>query len=129
MDTVLHQAVEAGNLRTCQYLTRGKGKEAFINQPGDAVWTALHVAVEDGHLEIAARLLRKGADPNLKADKYGLTPLILAVFSGNLEMCQLLLRHGADINLPDNQGGTALACAKGLKHTEIVTWLKTEGAK
>ena len=72
-------------------------------------------------IEVAAALLRHGANPNAVTTGAtnsmchlrfkGLTPLIFATLAGDIMMVRLLLRHGAvaDIQTPD--GITALLCA------------------
>lgn len=58
---------------------------------------ALHLAVLENKLEIAAALLSKGADPNLILDRSA--PLETALRRRLRPMMDLLLRHGADPEL------------------------------
>lgn len=64
----------------------------------------------DTHIKIAAALLAKGADPNLK-NIYGWSPLLICAMFKNLKMAKWLIRHGADINIEDTSGDTALTLA------------------
>jgi ankyrin repeat protein len=75
------------------------------------------IAIINGHYDVAAYLLERGADPNL-ADKTGRAPLFSAVDFhtmpvsnrpapkelhnrvGSLELIELLLARGADVNAP-----------------------------
>jgi ankyrin repeat protein len=77
--------------------------------------TALALAAINGHADVVALLLEKGANPNL-ADRTGMTPLYAAVdlhtmqlgfgrpdpppsvVAGSVEMVKSLLAHGADPN-------------------------------
>jgi ankyrin repeat protein len=61
--------------------------------------TALHVAVENGRTDVAAMLLRMGADPNHPSDMYdGWTPLLIAAGRQSRPLVELLLSHGAQID-------------------------------
>jgi ankyrin repeat protein len=65
------------------------------------------------YLEIAARLLESGADPNAIARSYDInallplkTALLLAIEAGNEEMVELLLKNGAEVNKEARRGIT-----------------------
>jgi ankyrin repeat protein len=59
--------------------------------PSDQPWqTALHKAAEDGHLELARTLLRLGADPNIRDQRFGSTPLGWARYFGRPALIELL---------------------------------------
>jgi ankyrin repeat protein len=61
--------------------------------------TALHVAVENGRVDVAALLLEKGADPNHPSDMYdGWTPMLLAAGRESRELVDLLRAHGAQVD-------------------------------
>ncbi len=75
--------------------------------------TVLMIACHEGRTDIAAALLRAGADPNALGVDYGaardvtddnidleshVTPLVEAVFGGSLPAMTLLLHHGANVN-------------------------------
>ena len=55
----------------------------------------------------AARLLKAGANPNLR-NKLDTTPLMEAAFNSNLEIIEALLDAGADPNAPGADGQTPL---------------------
>jgi ankyrin repeat protein len=59
------------------------------------------------HNEIAAALIKAGADVNVK-DPYGVTPLMFAAISGSPETMRLLMSRGSDVNAKDVDGRTAL---------------------
>lgn len=66
--------------------------------------TALLVAARDGHGEIAAELLRAGADVNATEPTFGAVPLHKAVYNGHLELTRLIAEWpGVDL---DYQGAT-----------------------
>lgn len=59
-------------------------------------------------LELAASLLARGADPNLR-DARGSTPLMLAASRQDEAMAKLLVSAGADLDAADFRGMTPLA--------------------
>jgi ankyrin repeat protein len=65
--------------------------------PSDQPWqTALHKAAEDGNLELAMTLLRLGADPDIRDQRFDATPLGWARHFGQQELIDLL----APLTLP-----------------------------
>ncbi len=85
------------------------------NQTKEDAQTLLHIAAQNGDLEIARLLLARGADINAKGYR-GYTPLHLAVDSDcdtsgrdglaptELSMTRLLLESGADESILDDGG-------------------------
>ena len=70
-----------------------------INGEGRQNKTLLHLAIEQGHLTLSRRLIRKGAEVNVR-DLSGNTPLHYATEANNQEAIALLLGAGAVQNLP-----------------------------
>ncbi len=70
---------------------------AKINAGTAERWTPLHTAVEQGNQKIAAFLLQKKFDVNIR-DGVGRTPLHKAVLNGHYAVVKLLLDEGADVN-------------------------------
>jgi ankyrin repeat protein len=89
--------------------------------------TALTLAAEEGHLEVAKLILDKGADVNGK-DYSGHSALMKAATRGDLEMLRLLLDKDADANAKSDGGWTALIGAAGSGHGEAVKLLLDKGA-
>jgi ankyrin repeat protein len=59
--------------------------------PSDQPWqTALHRAAESGDLELARTLLRLGADPDIRDQRFGATPLGWARYFGQDALIELL---------------------------------------
>ena len=59
--------------------------------PSDQPWqTALHKAAEDGNVELARTLLRLGADPGIRDERFGSTPLGWARHFGQQALIDLL---------------------------------------
>ena len=61
--------------------------------------TALHLAVENGRTDVAAMLLKLGADPNHPSGMYdGWSPLLIAAGRQSRPLVELLLVHGAKVD-------------------------------
>lgn len=74
-------------------------------QDNENGWTPLHEAAAQGDLELAARLLKNGADINAINKPQDVTkhipeepPLHIAARKNHFDMVKLLIEHGADIN-------------------------------
>jgi ankyrin repeat protein len=112
--TALHFAARQGAARSVTALVDG-GAAVNLVSPGDQA-TPLLVAIINGHFDVAATLLERGADPNLVSDA-GVSPLYAALNvqwapiaaypqprahlqqrRTYLEMMRLLLDRGADPN-------------------------------
>ena len=101
------QAVAAGRLERTR---EGRGLAARTRcraQPRrQAVGCALHYAVFNGHTDLAADLIKRGANVNARAPN-GSTPLMMAAREGHEEAAKLLPRIGADTSLKSDSGATA----------------------
>eukprot|EP00963_Diacronema_lutheri_P002731 scaffold207_cov345-Pavlova_lutheri.AAC.14 len=74
--------------------------------------TALHLAVENEHVDVVSLLLQSGADPDAP-DMMEATPLHVALESSSkqqLEMIDLLVKAGASWNLGSRSIGTENTC-------------------
>jgi ankyrin repeat protein len=85
-------------------------------------------------LQVAAKLLAKGANPNIPLKlrppyrnyifdrggdqvlSTGATPLLRAAKGGDVEAIRLLIKYKADLNFPNEQGVTPLLAAAGSGH-------------
>ncbi len=97
-----------------------------VNAAGDNGYTALHIAADEGHANVAEFLLANGADVNATS-KNGYTPLHLAVLEGHRDVVEVLLAHGADVNPHDWEGKTPLRLALDKGHNEIADLLREHG--
>ena len=89
---------------------------------------SIQVAASVGNIQAVKQHLAAGADVNVKADKFGITPLHLAVDGGHRETVELLIVNGADVNAKDNKGRTPLHFAVIFGHKEITELLIVNGA-
>ncbi|MCJ1225030.1 hypothetical protein MMC12_001679 [Toensbergia leucococca] len=91
--------------------------------------TPLHIAVANGHLDIARLLIKNGACVNAATPELGKTPLHLACSQGDLEMCKFLLENGADKDATTEQyAETSLHLAVVEGHLHVVEHLVETGA-
>ncbi|KAK2810580.1 hypothetical protein FQN50_002837 [Emmonsiellopsis sp. PD_5] len=93
----------------------------------DTLFTPLHQAAMRGYLGIAAFLLEKGADPQVK-NCQGQTPLHLAARHGMVSVIELLLDQGALVNATSYNGKTALHKAAKANSLDTVRLLLDRGA-
>ena len=122
----IHDAAEAGEVERVEHLLE-MGENADIqNVPYQQ--RPLHLAVYNEHPEIAALLLRHGADANARMHN-GQTPLFIASYFGDLKSMKLLIEHGADVNVQDHLGSTPLHKAAEGDSPEAVKLLLAHGAK
>lgn len=96
MDASIQHSIESG--RTKDVLSRLKQDIYFdINVRTVYQSTMLHLAARHGHVELAAELLKEGAD--LHSLDYGAlrrTPLAWATHQGHMAMVELLVDAGAN---------------------------------
>ncbi len=81
-----------------------------INKKDGAGDTRLYRAVRAGSFNEVRRLLKEGADPNIKNAK-GLSPLHQACYWGETDIVEILLRYNADANAGNGRGWTPLHSA------------------
>jgi len=101
-----------------------------VNVRNEKGQTPLYWACElksDTGVELAALLIKHGADVNLPED-HGFTPLHLAAYIGNVSVVRLLLESGALVNKGNKSQSTALHLASRNGHEAAVALLIQHGA-
>ncbi|KAF7354198.1 Serine/threonine-protein phosphatase 6 regulatory ankyrin repeat subunit C-like protein [Mycena venus] len=93
-----------------------------VNQAIKNGRTLLHLASEEGHLEVVQLLIEHNASID-QATEDGKTPLLLASEQGHLNIVQLLIEHNTSVNQADQDGRTALHLASKGGHLNIVQLL------
>ena len=84
--------------------------------------TALHLAVENGHIDIVEICLENGANVNHYNTNL-ITPMHLAATSGKLEIAKVLVDHGANIEATNALQETPLHRAALFNRVNIVQYL------
>ena len=126
---VLHSAAKNNKRKTVQILLE-HGADVRKKNP---LWeyTALHLAADNGHVEIILDLLKNSRTDINAVSGSGATPLMLSVISQHIKAVQVLLEHGADVNAKDTvdvRGMTALMYAASKGSIDIVKLLLKHGA-
>jgi uncharacterized protein len=92
-------------------------------------FTALHLAAFFGHREVAAELLRRGADVNAVAqNQLGVHPINSAAAGNHTEVVRVLLDHGADPNSREAAGFAPIHAAAHNGNDELYQLLVERGA-
>ncbi len=95
-------AAKYGNLAAVKSLLERRADSAICDYHGN---TPLHLAIIEGHTDVALHLIESGVNVNLQ-NKLGQTPLILAGKRGNMAICSGLVGKGAIQSFTDAQGKT-----------------------
>ena len=82
----------------------------------------LHVALSNGHMKVACRLLECGADVKAR-NKDKETPLHLASKGGHLEVARILIERGADMSAQDEDSQTPLHLASQVGRLNVTRML------
>ncbi|MCZ6774400.1 MAG: ankyrin repeat domain-containing protein [Proteobacteria bacterium] len=123
-EPIIADAAEAGDVKLIlRLLLEGADQKA----PQADGMTALHWAVYNDDLYMAALLVGAGADVNA-VNRYGVPPLSLACTNGNADLVRGLLSSGADPNGSLRGGETVLMTAARTGNLEVVEALLAEGA-
>ena len=120
--TPLHLAAEQGHLEICRYITSNEGSiprnldlvmlefkhnkhkpiylfpQTNVNPKDDKEWTPLHLAAQNGHLNIC-KFIMESLDPeaiNPPGCRTQSTPLHLAAVNGHLPVCKLIIKKLTD---------------------------------
>jgi len=85
-------------------------------------------SADHGDYDSVKLLLESGMSPDMRAGKYGFSPLILAAIRGDTGIVSLLLQRGAEVDTRSNDGRTALMAAAWNGHQSIVQSLLAAGS-
>jgi ankyrin repeat protein len=121
-----------GTMRLREAVERGDGdavqRELDAGVPVDAAgrtrWTPLHRAVDRGHVHIVRMLCAANANPNVRTETGGDTPLHIAAAKGDSASVAELLRVGADPRLKAKNGECSCARARARARAEALARLR-----
>jgi ankyrin repeat protein len=100
-----------------------------VNGKNKAGYTALHLAVKKGHIEVVRVLLEAKADIAI-ASKSGKTALHdVAYYKGSIDLAKLLIDAGAPVNVMDKRRKTPLDYARARRNDALVELLLAKGAR
>ena len=121
--TPLAYAVDQGKFEIIRILVDAKADTDFWGTSHPP----LHVASEQGGVEIMDFLLKNGANP-YTVDVSGNTPLHVAAKAGNRDATQVLLDAGVDCDWLNNDSATPLLLAAEEGHPDVMKILCAAGA-
>jgi ankyrin repeat protein len=116
-DTLFHFACRAGHLGMVELLIREK---ADINKSDANGYTPLHIAAEEGNLELAKLLIARAKADVSCVTPGGQSPLHLACKGGNFDLVSLLYKQGASFGLRDFEGKSPGDIAFLAGHQELI---------
>ena len=99
-------------------------QKVIVVQPLDI---SIHMAAEDGNIEVVKQHIAAGTDVNAKEEDG--TPLHYAAWNGHKEIVELLIAAGADVNAKNNIGHTPLDSAIEYNQPQIADLLRKHGGK
>ena len=114
----LHEACRIGDLEKVQVILENSGFD--VMKLDGSSNTPLHIAADNGHLNIAGKLIEFYDTNSGGKNCKGETPLHLACRSGHTQLAQLLAsKFSADVEAKDSNGDTSLhlACLFGHQGT------------
>jgi len=126
-NTSLHLSAMRGNVEKIKQLLDEVDTRSKINAQNKDGFTALHLAVQNGHLGAVEALLGHGAENT--QNKKGNYPLHFAAKSGHLEIAKLLVQKGAEVKTSNKRGNTPLHLASQKDHIELVLLFLQNGAE
>ena len=110
---------EKGQSQPCQDLLaqqEPKLAQALLNECNSDGWTPLHVASNEGHVDMIDIFARFGANVDCKAKNLR-TPLHVACTRGNAQVLTALLNQNADYDAKDCDGNTPCHMVSQYGHT------------
>jgi uncharacterized protein len=119
----------AKNIRICLLLTVFLSSVSMGASSNVDPTDALFQAIEAGDADKVSALFNVSSRPDIhKANKLGMTPLLVAAEKGNVDIVQVLLERGANVNDAGPDKNTALHFAAQNGHINAAKLLNSSGA-
>ncbi|XP_041358942.1 poly [ADP-ribose] polymerase tankyrase-like [Gigantopelta aegis] len=101
-----------------------------VNKPNKSEKAPIHVAVEEGYMDIVKVLLKHGAKVDLPqaVSKFKVTPLMIASGCGHLPLARFLVQQGATVQLRDRLGRSSVIHAAMNGSSNVLSYLLNIGA-
>ncbi len=118
-------ATEKDDMITCMQILKNqeqKISQQLLNQCNSDGWTPLHVASNEGHVDLIELFCECGSILDARSRNFR-TPLHIACIRGNLGVIQALLMAGADINAKDIDGNTPCHFCSEYGHKDCLRYL------
>jgi ankyrin repeat protein len=118
-------STEQGATITCMQILKNEEPElaeALLNQQNSDGWTPLHVASNEGHVDLIELFVEFGGSVDARSRNFR-TPLHIASIRGNLSVIQAVLMAGADINAKDIDGNTPCHFSSEYGHKDCLRYL------
>lgn len=118
-------ATEKDDMMTCLKILKKEDptlSHALINQCNSDGWTPLHVASNEGHVDLIELFVEYGSKIDARSRNFR-TPLHIASIRGNLGVVQAVLLVGADINAKDIDGNTPCHFCSEYGHKDCLRYL------
>lgn len=121
----MSQVAKGNAPKVSKLITKG----ADVNINDERGWTPLHTASQNGHYDIVALLLEKGAHPDKQNNDHE-TPLHIAALSDKpkIDIMKLLIEKGAKVDSRTETENTPLHYAALKEHIYHIMLLLSEGA-
>ena len=124
--STVNRPMQYGDLDNIKAIIRKDSTK--INEKNEDGNTFLHIAVQEGDIDIAQYLVSQGADINAK-DNLDQTPLQIAIHEDNVELAKYLIYKGADVDAKNLfRQTTPLHIAVDKGNLEIAKLLVLQGA-
>jgi uncharacterized protein len=126
-DLTIFEAAAVGKLdRVHELLLLEAG---FVDLWSPDGFTALHLAAFFGHEDVAAELLKRGADVNaVSRNQLSVQPINSAAAGNHTDVVRVLLDHGADPNAREAAGFAPIHAAAHSANDELYELLVARGA-
>jgi ankyrin repeat protein len=128
--TPLQLACQRGHVGVVQELVQHWGERA-LHELGQGTQAALQWALNGGHEELVAFLLRTGMKLSKVFTVGKWTPLMMACMCNHLGVVKVLVQHmrAHELERTDDEGMTALHLAAVLGRPEVAAFLLSQGAQ